>query len=308
MREDVVDFVNTFDLVNNALQMRTLHRWNGRDLHNKENLSEHTHLVIACLIDLLEDLEKLICDFHKKYEYSKLIKAAMVHDSMELLRGDILSITKDTIPGLRNAIDAEEYDFMKVIIGNLNKTEQKLLKLADLKACYKFIEYELRNPSCDYIKSVYITCKEKFDAEYKEFLEDNGITDCEETVITDRYIKGYIDDAGMDIILKEDVTFLPLSTVKIDLDVKYVPQKGQMALLCSRTSAANNGLIVAMCPIDANYNGTITAIVHNVSNKVVTYLAGQAFCQLVCTPIIPTIAKVKKQGVRSDGKLGSTGI
>ena len=38
---DLNVFCNNFDIVQNALQMRTLRRWNGRDLRDEENLAEH---------------------------------------------------------------------------------------------------------------------------------------------------------------------------------------------------------------------------------------------------------------------------
>ena len=102
----IEQFTNTFDIVDNALKMRTLRRWNGRDLRDEENLSEHTHLVVASLIKLYDwvKTEQL------KYaiDFETMIKHAMLHDSLELFRGDILSVTKDSIPGLRVATDAEE--------------------------------------------------------------------------------------------------------------------------------------------------------------------------------------------------------
>ena len=82
-----------------------------------------------------------------------------------------------------------------------------------------------------------------------------------------------------------------------------------MAILCSRSSAAAKGLIVAMCPIDPNYTGEVLAIVHNVSNSVIKYKQGEAFCQVVTIPFNKTDVNtvVKKEGKRSDGNLGSTG-
>lgn len=309
MREEVREFINNFNIVDNSLDMRTLHRWNGRDLHNKENLSEHTHLVVACLIDLIDVINGIIPKFKTRINYEKVIKAAMLHDSLEMLRGDILSITKDIVPGLRNYIDGEEEEFNDELVGSLTFCESKLVKLADLKACYKFIEYELRKPSSNYIKTVYEYCKNKFDVEFEKFLKIHGITKEETPEITDLFVKGYEDDAGTDVILTKNTTFMPLSTSTIDLNVKVTPAEGRMAILCARTSAANRGLVVATCPIDANYCGTITAIVHNVSNEVVTYKKGESFCQVVMLPIVKSVnAKIKKVGKRSDGKLGSTGI
>lgn len=124
------------------------------------------------------------------------------------------------------------------------------------------------------------------------------------------FCKGYKFDAGYDVILKDKVIFRPHSTTIIDLGVVFTPNENEMGFLCSRTSAAAKGLIVSQCPIDTDYNGTINAIVHNVSNDNVIYDKGESFCQLVVTPIIlpqNIDCIIKKEGRRSSGKFGSTG-
>ena len=127
-----------------------------------------------------------------------------------------------------------------------------------------------------------------------------------------RFVKGYINDAGTDIILLDDVVFKAGSTTHVDLEVKITPKPGTMAILMSRTSAALKGLCVAMCPIDPDYCGNVSGIVHNISNDTIVYKAGEAFCQFV---ILKTEVyegteqiEVKKQGFRNRGKFGSTGI
>lgn len=305
MLKDFEEFCNNFDIVDNALSQRELVRWNGRDILRKENLAEHSHLVVACLIKLLDEFKDV-----KNVRFNMLLKAGMLHDSLEMLRGDILSITKDTVPGLREFTDEEEEQFLISQNVNLNDVEKELLKLADLMACYKFLEKELAYPNNDYTKKVYISCKEKFTSQLQMFLNNVcGIKDFKQEINGERFVKGYEADAGVDILLDKDVTFLPMSTSTIDLNVKVIPKEGFMGVLCARTSAANKGLNVAMCPIDPNFNGNVTAIVHNISNKIIEYKTGQAFCQVVMLPISYSIeSKVKKDGKRSNGKLGSTGV
>ena len=302
-------FIKNFNIVENALDMRTLMRWNGRDLRNRENLAEHTHLVVACAIELYDELtaKGLIADIN----FEKIIRRCMLHDSLELLRGDILSVTKDVIPGLRKHVDAEEDVFICAMGVRCNSTEAQIVELADLKACYKFVEKELRFPSNDFALNVYRSTKEKYDIRYRGFcLRHNIPYDWDFRIVEDRFKKGYEADAGTDVILIEDVTILPMSTMAINLHIQVTPDEGEMAVLCARTSAAARGLCVAMCPIDANYTGDVTAIVHNVSNEIITYKKGEAFCQIVGLPIVQPVSEVviKKEGKRSDGKLGSTGI
>lgn len=312
------DFTKDFDIVNNALDMRDLVRWNGRNFRNKENLSEHTHLVIACLIKIYDELKKqmfYIQNADTSYiiseltEFDALVRRCMLHDSLELFRGDIISVTKDAVPGLRKFTDNEENAFMTKV-GNLtNKIEDEIVELADLMACYKYIERELEYPSNDFAINTYLTVKNKYDEKYKCFCHKYHLKyEEKEEVVTSRLKKGYKEDAGVDVILNKDIVIMPMSTMSINLDIKITPQEGTMGVLCARTSAAAKGLCVAMCPIDPNYNGEVTAIVHNVSNNILIYKEGEAFCQVVMMPILYSIdAEVKKSGKRSDGKLGSTG-
>lgn len=318
---NLTKFITKFNIVDNALDMRTLIRWNGRDLRCKENLAEHTHLVVACVIELydkLKDEHLTLLDgttyvLDELIEFEALVRRCMLHDSLEMLRGDILSVTKDIVPGLREFTDNEENLFMETVGCLTNEIEDNLVELADLMACYKFVEQELRYPSNDFAREVYLTTKGKFDNKYRCFCETYKITTNESIIpITSWFKKGYEADAGVDIILDKDVVILPMSTVSIELNITVTPEEGEMAVLCARTSAAAKGLCVAMCPIDANYTGNVTAIVHNVSNQILTYKKGEAFCQVVTLPIASCISKdaieVKKSGKRSDGKLGSTGI
>lgn len=310
MQEDVKEFLENFDIADNALQMRCLNRWNGRDLREKENLAEHTHLVCACSIKLYDFFIVKNEELKNKIDFEYMIRLAMLHDSLELLRGDILSVTKDKVNGLRKQIDDEEELFESHIIGKKDAITSEVVHLADLMACYKFIEYELRFPSGDFSTQVYKSTKRKFDEEYEGFCKKYNIPIQNEEHNKNIFVKGYEDDAGIDICLQEDVVFMPMSTQSFSLKVNVTPKEGEMALLCSRTSAASKGIILAMCPIDPNYNGEVEAIVHNVSNSIIEYKKGEAFCQVVTVPFnksnIDNVV-VKKQGKRTSGKLGSTG-
>ena len=303
----IEQFTKDFNIVDNALKMRTLRRWNGRDLRDEENLAEHTHLVVACLIKLYDWLK--MEPLKASVDFETMIKHAMLHDSLELFRGDILSITKDSIPGLRAATDKEEDYFVNSIIGiKLNDCEAMIVKLADLMACYKFVEFELRYPSNEFAKEAYIETKARYDDlmhtfQLKYLKYDNRIDLMQEV----RFKKGYEDDAGTDILLDRDVVFMPMSTTNVDLNVQITPQADEMAFLCARTSAASKGLSVATCPIDPYYNGNVTAIVHNMSNDIIVYHKGEAFCQYVTTKIITDrVTEPKKKGRRTTSKLGGT--
>lgn len=310
MHKDVKDFIDKFDIADNALQMRCLVRWNGRDLRERENLSEHTHLVCACAIKLYDYFVKQNYKLREVIDFEYMIRLAMLHDSLELLRGDILSITKDKVEGLREQIDQEETLFENAMIGWQETTTREVVYLADLMACYKFIEYELRFPSGDFATQVYKQTKNKFDVAYEKFCKEHNVGLTETSTNNNIFVKGYKEDAGIDVCLQEDVTFMPMSSQSFGLKINVTPKEGEMSILCSRTSAASKGLIVAMCPIDPNYTGEVVAIVHNVSNSIINYKKGEAFCQVVTIPFNEQNINgvvIKKEGKRTDGKLGSTG-
>lgn len=122
--------------------------------------------------------------------------------------------------------------------------------------------------------------------------------------------KGYMQDAGCDIILQRNAMFRPMCTQILELDLQVDIPEGFMGMLIARTSAAIKGLNVAMCPIDPHYNGKVNAIVHNISHDTIVYKKGESFCQLVIVPMLvltePPIT-IRKSGTRNDGKFGSTG-
>lgn len=307
---NIGEFITEFNIAENAMDQRDLIRWNGRSFRQKENLAEHTHLVVACAIELIEYVRNKAKNFVSLDAYS-VLKAAMLHDSLELFRGDILSNTKDDIPFLRRAIDAEEKCFMSNIMGyDLSNIEADILHLADLKACYMYVERELQYPCNDYTKNMYIETKKRYEKDYETFCMKYGIMYKVKGFYTPETFvaRGYEDDAGTDIICKEKYIFLPMSTTTVDTGFKYTPTENQMGILCARTSAAAKGLSVAMCPVDPNYNGNIYAVVHNVSNDIIEYNEGESFCQFLLINFKhPGIkVKIKKEGKRSGSNFGGT--
>lgn len=121
------------------------------------------------------------------------------------------------------------------------------------------------------------------------------------------FLKGYKNDAGVDVILHENVTLKPKSMNVIDLGISVKVRKGEMAFLVSRTSAAKNGVLVMQCPIDADYSGTINAIAYNFNDSPIVYPAGSSFCQIVYVPIKYRInCETKKKGRRTNSKFGET--
>ena len=300
-------FIEEFDIVQNALEMRYLTRWNGRRV-GKETLSEHTHLVVACAMHLMDKVfgDRTPLEPVDKY---KVVKACMLHDSLEILRGDILSITKEAHSEIGLAIGAEEkeFEFSQNIL--LNKVEDMIVSTADTMSVVIFLKNEMEEGNTSsLIRSIYTEVKKKLNGKFAELAHQYNCVVQANDVPGPYFVKGYAEDAGTDVTLKEDVTFLPMSTQTVRLHVCVTPHEGELAYLCARTSAAAKGLCVAMCPIDPNYCGEVLAIVHNVSNDIIEYKAGEAFCQVVSMPftnlVIPD--KIKKVGTRTDSNRGGT--
>lgn len=124
--------------------------------------------------------------------------------------------------------------------------------------------------------------------------------------------KGYKYDAGYDIVITDHMSFPPKKVTIYELDNVITPKKGTCVMLVARTSAAKQGLIISMCPVDADYTGKLTAIVFNASSKTVEYGPGESFCQAIFVKLAKcTIPKsqyyIKKKGKRGENKFGSTG-
>ena len=120
--------------------------------------------------------------------------------------------------------------------------------------------------------------------------------------------KGYKDDIGVDICLDHDVIFRPFTTLVIDTGICIPTTSRRSVMMCARTSAAKQGIIVNPCPIDPNYTGTAHIIAHNCSNSVVVFPAGKAFAQIYAFDVqeLNLDVTIKRAGYRDGHNFGST--
>ena len=119
--------------------------------------------------------------------------------------------------------------------------------------------------------------------------------------------KGYTDDVGVDICLDQEIIFRPFETKVIDIG-PIETEPGISLMMCARSSAAKEGIIVNQCPIDPNYKGPVHIIAHNCSNYVQIFKKGKAFAQLYAFKFeIPRVNfTIKKSGVRTQSSFGGT--
>lgn len=120
--------------------------------------------------------------------------------------------------------------------------------------------------------------------------------------------KGYKDDVGIDVCLGFAVEFKPFETKVINTGIVIISNQHQAVMMCARSSAAAQGIIVNQCPIDPGYTGPVHIIAHNCSNEIVRFKAGEAFAQLYCFNYeqIDIPVRIKKQGKRGEKNFGSS--
>ena len=123
-----------------------------------------------------------------------------------------------------------------------------------------------------------------------------------------RFMKGYKNDAGIDVILDKDVLIKANSHMTVCLGINVTPKRNQMAIIVPRSSAALKGIHIATCPIDPEYTGIVHAMIFNCSNNDIEYKKEESFCQVIFIKCgKPTINfGIKKKGKRGYGKFGST--
>lgn len=97
--------------------------------------------------------------------------------------------------------------------------------------------------------------------------------------------QGRVGDAGYDLFLIDDITFLPHSTTVIDTGVCIELPEGHAGLLAMRSSVCKTGLIIQQPLIDENYRGEIHIIIHNPTGDSFTYSKGDRVCSLYVFPV-----------------------
>jgi len=124
----------------------------------------------------------------------------------------------------------------------------------------------------------------------------------------DNFVKGYIADAAVDIIMDTAGSILP-GFSRIKLPAHYKPAVGEVAIVSARTSTLNLGIFVAVSLIDPEYEGTISAWVFNASGLTRHYEKGDRLFSVVNLQLAPTRVKYNIVNFNPRGKnnIGSSG-
>ena len=117
-------------------------------------------------------------------------------------------------------------------------------------------------------------------------------------------------DAGLDLYAMEDGRIPPHGRAIFDTGVHVAIPEGYVGLLTSKSGLMANEGITNEGTIDADYTGTIKAVLFNDSDKIVRIRQGQKITQLLVLPIVtPEVEVVDEleETERGNGGFGSTG-
>ncbi len=117
-------------------------------------------------------------------------------------------------------------------------------------------------------------------------------------------------DAGLDLYAMEGGTIPACGSESFDTGVHCAIPKGYVGLLTSKSGLMTYDEITSRGTIDADYRGSIQAILFNHSHKPVRIEKGQKITQMVILPIItpePVLADKLEATARGSQGFGSTG-
>lgn len=113
--------------INDILRAHHIKRWTIVNVVNNQSLAEHTFNVTMIARAFAKAL---------KVPDDNLIKAALEHDLSEIVTGDLPTPTKRRMVELGSAPD----DIWPTPTRDLNETERKVLKMADIVDAIHFLE------------------------------------------------------------------------------------------------------------------------------------------------------------------------
>ncbi len=117
----------------------------------------------------------------------------------------------------------------------------------------------------------------------------------------------HVSDTGADVFMIEGDVIYPGQTRVIPLGFGIEVPNGHSARLQVRTSVAKHGVMIQGCAIDAGYVGEISMILHNISNVIFEWKAGDRLGYIEVYPTQYPQFVEQEYKARGDGAFGSTG-
>lgn len=128
-----------------------------------------------------------------------------------------------------------------------------------------------------------------------------------------RPVTARIGDAGLDMIVSDQVAIPPNSFVDVPLGINIELPEGMWAMLTGRSSTIRKrGLLVTQGIIDNGYRGPMFAGVWNLTDEHVVLLKGERIAQLIILPLaqldaVEHVAELSETSRGLNG-FGSTGV
>lgn len=120
--------------------------------------------------------------------------------------------------------------------------------------------------------------------------------------------RSHESDTGADIYMSAPGAIAPGEIMRIPLGFGIDVPNGYTARMQVRTSVAMRGLHIEGCAIDAGYTGELSMILQNLTDKWITWIAGERLGYIEVYPCVyPTFKEEMKGVVRGDNAFGSTG-
>ncbi len=123
--------------------------------------------------------------------------------------------------------------------------------------------------------------------------------------------------AGLDFYIPSDQEFelRPGESINIPSGIKMIIPKGYAGIFFNKSGVAVKGLLVGACVVDSDYRGEVHLNIHNVSQSIRYFSAGQKLVQMLITPVfhVPSLLEIKEDEFnqsstqRGEGGFGSTG-
>jgi dUTP pyrophosphatase len=101
---------------------------------------------------------------------------------------------------------------------------------------------------------------------------------CTTALMPSRATSGSI---GYDVFAMSEVTVRPRNPTVVPLGFALIPPQNYYGQLFTKSSSAMEGLVVLGGVIDPDYRGEVAAILHNMTDKVITLPKATAVCQLI---------------------------
>ena len=118
----------------------------------------------------------------------------------------------------------------------------------------------------------------------------------------------YPSDAGMDVIVIENVLCLPHSVIQVPIGIRVVPPPGTCFTFITRSSAVLQGLFVVPTLIDGGYRGPLFLFVMNVWDKYIKIVSGTRIAQILLLPNMVEGREIIQINRLPDGDRGTNGF